>query len=164
MSLIIKDIDESDAGKYTVIAENELGTDTVEMNLTVQGMYCISVQIIVHFSIRINRQLEKNTKIVSLLDTLSSIRIVTARIHNFFNLIFRHYNICKKSYECNPKIKKCNESHRTLLHTGSIDKQIDLRLLIVAECVEDAARWTVCFSFSEQVEHCKTVTPAWRRP
>lgn len=37
MSLIIKDVDASDAGKYTIIAENELGTDTVEMNLTVQG-------------------------------------------------------------------------------------------------------------------------------
>lgn len=37
MSLIIKDVKESDGGKYTFTAENELGTDTVEMNLTVQG-------------------------------------------------------------------------------------------------------------------------------
>lgn len=37
MSLIIKDVDASDAGKYTFTAENELGTDTVEMNLTVKG-------------------------------------------------------------------------------------------------------------------------------
>lgn len=38
MSLIIKDVDESDGGKYTVTAENELGEDTVEMSLTVQGI------------------------------------------------------------------------------------------------------------------------------
>lgn len=43
MSLIIKDVDVSDAGKYTVIAENELGSDTVEMNLTVQGNVLLCV-------------------------------------------------------------------------------------------------------------------------
>lgn len=37
MSLIIKDVKESDGGKYTIIAENELGADTVEMNLIVQA-------------------------------------------------------------------------------------------------------------------------------
>ncbi|CAH1967619.1 unnamed protein product [Acanthoscelides obtectus] len=37
MSLIIKDVESSDAGKYTVHAENELGTDSAEMNLTVKG-------------------------------------------------------------------------------------------------------------------------------
>ncbi|CAH1967604.1 unnamed protein product [Acanthoscelides obtectus] len=37
MSLIIKDVESSDAGKYTVHAENELGTDSAEMNLTVKA-------------------------------------------------------------------------------------------------------------------------------
>ncbi|VEN40599.1 unnamed protein product [Callosobruchus maculatus] len=37
MSLIIKNVESSDAGKYTVHAENELGTDSAEMNLTVKA-------------------------------------------------------------------------------------------------------------------------------
>lgn len=37
ISLVIKDIESSDAGKYKFIAENELGSDSVEMNLTVKG-------------------------------------------------------------------------------------------------------------------------------
>lgn len=37
VSLVIKDIESSDAGKYTFSAENELGIDTAEMTLTVQG-------------------------------------------------------------------------------------------------------------------------------
>nr|CAH7742459.1 unnamed protein product [Callosobruchus chinensis] len=37
MSLIIKNVESSDAGKYTVHAENELGTDSTEMNLTVKA-------------------------------------------------------------------------------------------------------------------------------
>lgn len=37
MSLVIKNVQSEDAGKYTFIAENELGSDTAEMNLTVKG-------------------------------------------------------------------------------------------------------------------------------
>ncbi|XP_060519331.1 obscurin isoform X9 [Cylas formicarius] len=35
MSLIIKDVKSEDAGKYQIIAENEMGSDTAEMDLTV---------------------------------------------------------------------------------------------------------------------------------
>ncbi|XP_028138813.2 obscurin isoform X7 [Diabrotica virgifera virgifera] len=37
VSLVIKDVESSDAGKYTFTAENELGIDTAEMNLTVKA-------------------------------------------------------------------------------------------------------------------------------
>ncbi|KAG5881050.1 hypothetical protein JTB14_033964 [Gonioctena quinquepunctata] len=37
VSLVIKDVESSDAGKYTFIADNELGSDTAEMNLTVKA-------------------------------------------------------------------------------------------------------------------------------
>ncbi|XP_023017381.2 obscurin isoform X4 [Leptinotarsa decemlineata] len=37
VSLVIKDVESSDAGKYTFTAENELGSDTAEMNLTVKA-------------------------------------------------------------------------------------------------------------------------------
>ncbi|XP_057667142.1 obscurin isoform X9 [Diorhabda carinulata] len=37
VSLVIKDVESSDAGKYTFTAENELGVDTAEMNLTVKA-------------------------------------------------------------------------------------------------------------------------------
>ncbi|KAJ8950645.1 hypothetical protein NQ318_010845 [Aromia moschata] len=36
MSLVIKDVQSSDAGVYTVTAENELGSDSADMNLTVK--------------------------------------------------------------------------------------------------------------------------------
>lgn len=38
ISLVIKDVQSEDAGKYIITAENELGSDTGEMNLTVKGM------------------------------------------------------------------------------------------------------------------------------
>ncbi|XP_044758879.1 obscurin isoform X8 [Coccinella septempunctata] len=37
ISLVIKDVQSEDAGKYTIIAENELGSDTGEMTLTVKA-------------------------------------------------------------------------------------------------------------------------------
>lgn len=37
MSLVIKNVDSSDAGKYQVSAENELGGDTAEVSLSVKG-------------------------------------------------------------------------------------------------------------------------------
>lgn len=37
MSLVIKNVTSEDAGKYEVIAENELGIDSAEMTLTVKG-------------------------------------------------------------------------------------------------------------------------------
>lgn len=37
MSLIIKGVTADDAGKYNVMAKNELGQDSVEMELLVQG-------------------------------------------------------------------------------------------------------------------------------
>ncbi|CAG9815903.1 unnamed protein product, partial [Phaedon cochleariae] len=36
VSLVIKDVESSDAGKYTFTAENELGSDSVDMHLTVK--------------------------------------------------------------------------------------------------------------------------------
>lgn len=53
MSLVIKNVQSSDAGKYTFYAENELGSDTAEMNLTVKGETIhdstpLSVTIIIH--------------------------------------------------------------------------------------------------------------------
>ena len=38
ISLVIKNVEESDAGKYEIIAENELGQDIREMTLSVRGM------------------------------------------------------------------------------------------------------------------------------
>lgn len=35
--MVIKNVQESDAGKYEITAENELGTDTSEMNLVVKA-------------------------------------------------------------------------------------------------------------------------------
>lgn len=37
LSLIIKGVTADDAGKYNVIAKNELGQDSVDMELLVQG-------------------------------------------------------------------------------------------------------------------------------
>lgn len=37
MSLIIKGVTADDAGKYKIMAKNELGQDSVEMELLVQG-------------------------------------------------------------------------------------------------------------------------------
>jgi hypothetical protein len=37
MSLIIKGVTAEDAGKYKVVAKNELGQDTAEMDLLVKG-------------------------------------------------------------------------------------------------------------------------------
>lgn len=37
MSLVIKNVENADAGKYIVSAENELGEDTAEMTLSVKG-------------------------------------------------------------------------------------------------------------------------------
>lgn len=37
MSLIIKGVTADDAGKYNIVAKNELGQDSVEMELLVQG-------------------------------------------------------------------------------------------------------------------------------
>lgn len=37
MSLIIKGVTADDAGKYKVVAKNELGQDSTEMELLVQG-------------------------------------------------------------------------------------------------------------------------------
>lgn len=39
MSLVIKNVENADAGKYTVSAENELGEDTAEMTLSVKGIF-----------------------------------------------------------------------------------------------------------------------------
>lgn len=39
MSLVIKNVESADAGKYTVSAENELGEDTAEMTLSVKGIF-----------------------------------------------------------------------------------------------------------------------------
>jgi hypothetical protein len=41
MSLIIKGVTADDAGKYKVVAKNELGQDSAEMDLLVKGK-CIS--------------------------------------------------------------------------------------------------------------------------
>lgn len=38
MSLVIKNVEQADAGKYTVSAENELGADTAEVTLSVKGI------------------------------------------------------------------------------------------------------------------------------
>lgn len=38
MSLVIKNVENADAGKYTVSAQNELGEDTAEMTLSVKGI------------------------------------------------------------------------------------------------------------------------------
>ena len=37
MSLIIKGVTADDAGKYDIMAKNELGQDSIEMELLVQG-------------------------------------------------------------------------------------------------------------------------------
>lgn len=37
LSLIIKGVTADDAGKYNVVAKNELGQDSVDMELLVQG-------------------------------------------------------------------------------------------------------------------------------
>lgn len=42
MSLVIKNVENADAGKYTVSAENELGEDTAEMTLSVKGIFQIT--------------------------------------------------------------------------------------------------------------------------
>lgn len=39
MSLVIKNVENADAGKYVVSAENELGEDSAEMTLSVKGTY-----------------------------------------------------------------------------------------------------------------------------
>lgn len=39
MSLVIKNVQESDAGVYEIVAENELGVDRTEMNLVVKGIH-----------------------------------------------------------------------------------------------------------------------------
>lgn len=39
MSLVIKNVENSDAGKYVISAENELGEDSAEMTLSVKGKY-----------------------------------------------------------------------------------------------------------------------------
>lgn len=46
MSLVIKNVEKADAGKYTVSAENELGEDSAEVTLSVKGknftvFYCL---------------------------------------------------------------------------------------------------------------------------
>lgn len=38
ISLVIKNVEESDAGKYEITAENELGQDIREMTLSVRGI------------------------------------------------------------------------------------------------------------------------------
>lgn len=42
MSLVIKNVENADAGKYTVSAQNELGEDTAEMTLSVKGTLYIN--------------------------------------------------------------------------------------------------------------------------
>lgn len=39
MSLVIKNVENTDAGKYIVSAENELGSDSAEMTLKVKGLF-----------------------------------------------------------------------------------------------------------------------------
>ncbi|CAH1180870.1 unnamed protein product [Phyllotreta striolata] len=61
VSLVIKDVQSSDAGKYTFIAENELGIDTADMNLTVKAAPKIKTKmedISVHADILLKMEVE----------------------------------------------------------------------------------------------------------
>lgn len=46
MSLIIKGVTGDDAGKYKVVAKNELGQDSTEMDLLVKGKYISKYSIL----------------------------------------------------------------------------------------------------------------------
>ena len=43
MSLVIKGVTPEDAGKYKIVAKNDLGEDSVEMNLIVKGNYDLPI-------------------------------------------------------------------------------------------------------------------------